>query len=1148
MKENKIFLSNLGNLIETQHASYFRFLYKGISNELTKLSNPLIKRIKFPTRLALVKDNACIYLFTSKLKYKGPKNSIETCLKKNITYTILCYLPSQYSYSYDNEKDHKIFNLKKKLKQIIIKQDLLLCEIPLITDQGSFIINGYEKVVISQIIRSPGVYFQKCFNTSKKIVYSATLISDKGLWTSFYLKELEELEKFKNISEKKIENIIIFSFNKFKKKKEDQTILVKDLIHFFGVTKKEILDTLKYPSYLKDNYLLPVYNAKSLDKIMHQAFNNTTGFFSLGELGRYKLNKILKLNLPKNLTYITIFDLIGIIDGLIELKYFNRPSDDIDHIRNKKIRPVGDLLQDQIKVGFLQIKKQSSELAKLEEEEMNNMGFVTYNKKKPKSNFIIDSRQITNIIKDFFITSPLSQFMDQTNPLAELTHKRRLSVFGPNGLKKEHVSLAIRDIHPSQYAKLCTVETPEGHNAGLISSPALYTRISPLGLLETPYFYLKDKKLYKNKKAFYLNAEIESTVPICFADYTLTKRNNFLSQIISVKKDTLLYQTKIENNTIYTLSPVQLISIATSLIPFVEHDDANRALMGSNMQRQAVPLLYCQKVLVGTGYEPIPAINSQTVIKCYSEGFVVSSLSDYIVIKDNNKQLIYYPLKKYKRSNQKTLLNQKTIVWPKEYVFSGQIIADGSSTQEGELALGKNFTVAYLPWEGSNFEDAIVISNKLIIDDSLTSIHIEEYETQLQYSSISQEKLTPKLFANKKKKNSKSKLNKYGIIKIGTIVKEGDILVKKFRYVKEIKLNKLLKALLRKNKKDRLIIKNESLRVPKKGEGQVISVKIYSNNKSYGITVSLKIVITIAQKRKIQIGDKLSGRHGNKGIVSLILPYQDMPYLPDGTPVDILLNPLGVPSRMNVGQIFECLLGLAGHYLNKRFYITPFDELYGKNASRHLINQKLKEAVLNTGYDWLYNVSNVGKILIRDGRTGDFFDNPVTVGKSYILKLIHLVEDKIHARSMGPYTKITEQPLAGKTRKGGQRFGEMEVWALEAYGAAYTLQELFTIKSDDVDGRIDMYEALILKDKKKKRNIINSGISEAFLVLIRELHSLGLDLNFFKINNKRGISRVIDPFLNVEKRLKLRNLLKHERMYNLKKLELTVLSKDIYKQ
>ena len=654
-------------------------------------------------------------------------------------------------------------------------------------------------------------------------------------------------------------------------------------------------------------------------------------------------------------------------------------------------------------------------------------------------------------------------------------------------------------------------------------------RISSLGSIETPYFLSKDAHVYSDKCAIFLNPEQESQTKIGFSDITLDSNKNISDEYLSVKENDLFSVKKTKDINFITTSPLQIISLATALIPFIEHDDANRALMGSNMQRQAVPLLFPQKPIVGTGLEGAAILDSGMVIKSYSEGIVDSASSSVIIITDSVNQKITYYLRKYYRSNQETCLNQRPIVWPGEKIFSGQIIADGASTHDGELSLGRNLILAYMPWEGYNYEDAVVINERIILDDCLTSVHIEEHETNLTYCVNGNEKLTKNL--PNLTKYVRRHLNEDGIVKVGSYVKEHDILVGKLTPCEEDPSPeaKLLRALYgQKNQNYR----DTSLRVSHGTEGRVIDVRVISttllSKEEPSVSTSCEIIrIYIAQIRKIRLGDKLAGRHGNKGIISRILPSQDMPYLPDGTPVDIIFNPLGVPSRMNVGQVLECLLGLAGENLGTRFKVLPFDEVYGPEASRVLVNQKLKEASIKKDSNWLFNNYYPGKILLRDGRTGEYFDNPITVGKSYILKLIHLVEDKIHARATGPYSMITEQPLAGKSQKGGQRFGEMEVWALEAYGCSNTLQELLTIKSDDIDGRNDMYESILVRKNIQKPN---PSIPESFLALIRELHSLGLDFSLNKFKNgfqkTLGLKEVErDIFKDLETRLKLRALL-----------------------
>ena len=1155
---NKLFVNNIGDLAEAQRASFYRFLSLGISEELSNFPNPFIAKIRISVRKKLP---CLVYLYPNEIKLKGPNHNLETCLKKDLSYTIQLYIPGEYSYpSLQLKKEvntikpviltenfEKSSSKSLKNKRIRIKQDIFFGEIPLMTEEGTFIISGCERVVISQIIRSPGIYFRKEFTMSGKTIYGATVISNKGLWTKFILDlkpKHKEKDKFKEDDEQK--DRIYIKLNDFKNKISDEKedihdnsnkLFIYDLIRYFGLNVQEVVDSLKYPLYLTNQEYL-TDEGKNLQQgistdyetsllIRKLFFNQKSGCFSIGEIGRYKINKKLGINLPKDITYLTAHDFIGIINGLIELKYYDRSSDDIDDIRNKQIRCIGELLQNQIRVGIYRLRKNLMDDSKIASTPKLNFDLETYS---DPDDWILDPRPLTTSIKEFFKTSQLSQFMDQINPLAELTHKRRISVFGPNGLKRDHISTVIRDIHPSQYGRLCPIETPEGQNAGLITSMSMYSRIGTLGSLETPYFLMKDGNVFCDKQPIFLNPEQESETIIAFADVGINKQNKIKDVYLSAKENYLFSVKKLNDINFITTSPIQIVSLATALIPFLEHDDANRALMGSNMQRQAVPLLYTQKPIIGTGLEAVAILDSGMVIKNYCEGYVKFSSSQKILVDDLLNQSISYYLKKYYRSNQETCINQRPVVWVGEKVFSGQIIADGPSTNDGELSLGRNLTIAYMPWEGYNYEDAIVINERIILEDCLTSVHIEEYETNLTYCMTGSDKLTNKL--PHLTKYIRRHLNDQGIVKIGSYVKEHDILVGKLTPCAEDSSPeaKLVRALFSIKEQPRFC--DSSLRVTHGTEGRVIDIRVISttvlNKEEPSIYTACEIVrIYIAQIRKIQIGDKLAGRHGNKGIISRILTRQDMPYLPDGTPIDIIFNPLGVPSRMNVGQVYECLLGLAGEKLGKRFKIAPFDEIYGHEASRVLINQKLKQAALITGSKWLFNSYYPGKIFLRDGRTGEYFDNPITIGKSYILKLIHLVEDKIHARATGPYSMITEQPLAGKSQKGGQRFGEMEVWALEAYGCANTLQELLTIKSDDIDGRNDMYESILVRKEVEKPT---PSLPEAFLALIRELNALGLDFSmkkfdggFYSTTNIKETEK--DIFQDLEERLKLRALL-----------------------
>jgi DNA-directed RNA polymerase subunit beta len=711
-------------------------------------------------------------------------------------------------------------------------------------------------------------------------------------------------------------------------------------------------------------------------------------------------------------------------------------------------------------------------------------------------NTLVNPKPIIASIREFFGSSQLSQFMDQTNPLAELTHKRRVSALGPGGLSRDRAGFAVRDIHPSHYGRICPIETPEGPNAGLIGVLATHARINSYGFIETPFYKVVKGKTILDSEASYLTADQEDDFRIAPGDISLDQEGYLQKDIIPVRYRQEFTTTSSTQVDYRAVSPIQVISIATSLIPFLEHDDANRALMGSNMQRQAVPLLYPESPLIGTGLEAQAARDSGMVTVSVSNGRITYVSADRICVTDSEDKEIFYYLQKYQRSNQDTCVNQRPLVWLGESVTSGQVIADGAATEGGELALGQNILVAYLPWEGYNYEDAFLISERLVYNDVYTSVHIEKYEIEARQTKLGSEEITREI--PNVSDYSLRKLDDNGIILIGSWVESGDILIGKVTPKGESDQppeGKLLRAIFGEKTRD---VRDSSLRVPNGGRGRVLDVRIFTREKGDELPTGANIVIRVyvAQSRKIQVGDKMAGRHGNKGIISKILPRQDMPYLPDGTPVDIVLNPLGVPSRMNVGQIFECLLGLAAENLNKRFKIIPFDEMYGAEASRILVNDKLMKARVSTSKDWLFDSNHPGKMAIFDGRTGEKFDNPVTVGISYMLKLVHLVDDKIHARSTGPYSLVTQQPLGGKAQHGGQRLGEMEVWALEAFGASYTLQELLTVKSDDMQGRNETLNAIV-----KGKPIPRPGTPESFKVLMRELQSLGLDIGAYKIEN-----------------------------------------------
>jgi DNA-directed RNA polymerase subunit beta len=820
--------------------------------------------------------------------------------------------------------------------------------------------------------------------------------------------------------------------------------------------------------------------------------------YDLGKVGRYKLNKKLRLSAPDTMRVLTPGDILAAIDYLINLEYDIGSIDDIDHLGNRRVRSVGELLQNQVRVGLNRLERIIRERMTVSDAESLT----------PAS--LVNPKPLVAAIKEFFGSSQLSQFMDQTNPLAELTHKRRLSALGPGGLTRERAGFAVRDIHPSHYGRICPIETPEGPNAGLIGSLATHARVNLYGFLETPFRPVENGKVLFDVLPVYMTADEEDDLRTATGDVPLDENGYIKGPHVPVRYRQDWTTTGPEQVDYVAVSPVQIVSVATSMIPFLEHDDANRALMGSNMQRQAVPLLRPERPLVGTGLEAQAARDSGMVIVSRTDGDVVYVDATEIRVRASGQlsaasgsqviekgQELKYKLSKYQRSNQDTCLNQKPLVRIGEKVVAGQVLADGSSTEGGELALGQNIVVAYMPWEGYNYEDAILISERLVQEDIYTSIHIEKYEIEARQTKLGPEEITREI--PNVGEDALRQLDEQGIIRIGAWVDAGDILVGKVTPKGESDQppeEKLLRAIFGEKARD---VRDNSLRVPNGEKGRVVDVRLFTREQGDELPPGANMVVRVyvAQKRKIQVGDKMAGRHGNKGIISRILAAEDMPYLADGSPVDIVLNPLGVPSRMNVGQVFECLLGWAGHNLGVRFKITPFDEMYGEETSRRLVHGKLQEARDETTKDWIYNPDNAGKIMVYDGRTGEPFDRAITVGVAYMLKLVHLVDDKIHARSTGPYSLVTQQPLGGKAQQGGQRFGEMEVWALEAFGAAYTLQELLTVKSDDMQGRNEALNAIV-----KGKAIPRPGTPESFKVLMRELQSLGLDIAVHKVETQ----------------------------------------------
>jgi DNA-directed RNA polymerase subunit beta len=954
-------------------------------------------------------------------------------------------------------------------------------DIPIMTTRATFIINGAERVIVSQFVRSPGVYFRERKGKLGENAYFATVIPNRGAWL--------EIESDKN-------KVLYMHVNKMKK------LPVTAFLGALGYTEAELHKLFKNNLFLKatlekgpitsrEESLLEVHRklrtgdpptVNSATQLINGLFFDAKKY-DLGQVGRYKVNKKLGLDVAGNTCVLDKKDIIAIINYIIGLCEGddNKITDDIDHLGNRRVRSVGELLQKQFRVGL-------ARLERLIKEQMTLKGNETI---VPQS--LINIRPLVAVIREFFGSSQLSQFMDQTNPLAELSHKRRLSALGPGGLSRERAGFEVRDIHPSHYGRVCPIETPEGPNAGLIGPLACFARINHFGFIETPY-----RKVHKGKateEIEYMAADTEDQFRIAPFDVKLDKKGHIADQSVPVRYRKEFIITSPDAVDYMGVSPKQIFGITTALIPFLEHDDANRALMGANMQRQATPLINPEKPHIGTGMEKIIARDSGVVEFATGPGVVTKLSSREIEIKYNNdKKPTKIPLMKYGRSNQNTCRNQKPIINVGDKVHKGTPLTDGPGVKEGELALGRNVLVAFMPWEGYNFEDAIILSQRLVKQDFYSSIHINKYEVEVRTTKLGKEEITREVpnVAEETLKN----LDKNGVIRVGAEVQPGDILVGKVTPKGETEPpaeEKLLRAIFGDKARD---MRDTSLKIPPGETGKVIDVKIFSREKKDDLPAGVNQVVRVyvAQLRKVSIGDKMAGRHGNKGVISRILAEEDMPFLPDGTPVDVVLNPLGVPSRMNVGQVYELLLGMAAYVLKEQYEIPPFDEVYGEEHSVKLIQGKLEEAGKVKGYNW---VNKSGKVILRDGRTGLPFDREVGIGCMYLLKLIHLVDDKIHARSTGPYSLVTRQPLGGKAQFGGQRFGEMEVWALEAYGAAYTLQELLTIKSDDVAGRAKAYESII-----KGKGLMRPGTPESFKVLLRELRSLSLD---FKIIDREGM-------------------------------------------
>ncbi|MDD4145920.1 MAG: DNA-directed RNA polymerase subunit beta [Clostridia bacterium] len=1021
------------NLIEIQQNSYAWFLKEGIREMFNDISP-----------IQDFTGNLVLEIIDYKLD--EPKYSVPECRERDVTYNAPMRVKAR---------------LINKETGEVKEQEVFMGDFPLMTEKGTFIINGAERVVVSQLVRSPSVYYTEEIDTSGKKIFGATIIPNRGAWLEFETDVNENIyvrvDRTRKIPVTVLLRAIGYGTNGLIAElfRDDERIrLTLERDH----TESEDEALVEIYKRLRPGEPPTVDSAKSL---LYSMFFDSRRY-DLARVGRYKLNKKLKVDVAPEIKHLTKEDIVATVKYLLLLMNGEGKADDIDHLGNRRLRSVGELLQNQFRIGLSRMERVVRERMTIQDVDV-----IT-------PQMLINIRPVVAAIKEFFGSSQLSQFMDQTNPLAELTHKRRLSALGPGGLSRERAGFEVRDVHYSHYGRMCPIETPEGPNIGLIGSLSSYARVNEFGFIETPYRKVDKTVGRVTEEIVYMSADEEDHYIIAQANALLDDEGKFIDPKVNVRYADEILEVPVSQVDYMDVSPKQVVSIATALIPFLEHDDANRALMGANMQRQAVPLLKTEAPLVGTGEEYRTAKDSGVAVSARCSGIVERVTASEINIKTEQGEVEHYKLVKFARSNQGTCINQKAIVKKGECVEQGQIIADGPSTDAGELALGRNVLIAFMTWEGYNYEDAILISSKLVKEDYFTSIHIEEYECDARDTKLGPEEITRDI-PNVGEDVLKD-LDEHGIIRIGAEVRPGDILVGKVTPKGETELTaeeRLLRAIFGEKARE---VRDTSLRVPHGEAGKIVDVKIFTreNGDELAPGVNQIVRVYIAQKRKISEGDKMAGRHGNKGVISRILPEEDMPFLPDGTPIEIVFNPLGVPSRMNIGQVLETHLGWAAKALGIQVATPVFD-----GATEEDIVEILQEAKLPL----------TGKSTLYDGRTGVPFDNEITVGYMYVLKLAHLVDDKIHARSTGPYSLVTQQPLGGKAQFGGQRFGEMEVWALEAYGASYTLQEILTVKSDDIVGRVKTYEAIV-----KGENVPEPGVPESFKVLIKELQSLALDV------------------------------------------------------
>ncbi|MGA8112925.1 MAG: DNA-directed RNA polymerase subunit beta [Actinocatenispora sp.] len=1021
---------------------------------------------------------------TMSLSFSNPrfdevKASIEECKEKDLTYCAPLFVTAEFT-------NHTTGEIKS--------QTVFMGDFPMMTNKGTFIINGTERVVVSQLVRSPGVYFDKQPDkTSDRDVSSVKVIPSRGAWLEF------------DIDKRDTAGVRID-----RKRRQAVTVLLKAI----GWTNEQIRERFSWSEIMlatlekdhiggQDEALLDIYRKlrpgepptrENAQTLLDNLFFNPKRY-DLAKVGRYKVNKKLELEVPVTTGVLTEDDVVGTIEYLCRLHTAEEgyDADDIDHFGNRRVRTVGELIQNQVRVGL-------SRMERVVRERMTTQDVEAIT---PQT--LINIRPVVAAIKEFFGTSQSSQFMDQTNPLSGLTHRRRLSALGPGGLSRDRAGMEVRDVHPSHYGRMCPIETPEGPNIGLIGALSAFARVNPFGFIETPYRKVVDGKV--TDEVQYLTADEEDRFVIAQANAPLAGDGSFAESTVLVRRKGGEFEAVGPSIVDYMdVSPRQMVSVGTAMIPFLEHDDANRALMGANMQRQSVPLVKAEAPLVGTGMEYRAAVDAGDVVVAEEPGVVEDLCADYVTVHQDDGHRRTYLLHKFRRSNSGTCVNQRPVVDEGQRVEAGQVIADGPCTDEGEMALGKNLLVAFMPWEGYNYEDAIILSQRLVQEDVLSSIHIEEHEVDARDTKLGPEEITRDI--PNVSEEMLADLDERGIIRIGAEVRDGDILVGKVTPKGETELTpeeRLLRAIFGEKARE---VRDTSLKVPHGESGTVIGVRTFSRDDDDELSpgVNELVRVYVAQKRKIQDGDKLAGRHGNKGVISKILPPEDMPFLSDGTPVDIVLNPLGVPSRMNVGQVLETHLGwLAKNGWNLDGVETAWKKSLASigadksepdtNLATPVFDGAREEEIAGMldaslpNRDGTQLVDKSGKTKLFDGRSGEPFPDPIAVGYIYIIKLNHLVDDKIHARSTGPYSMITQQPLGGKAQFGGQRFGEMECWAMQAYGAAYALQELLTIKSDDVVGRVKVYEAIV-----KGENIPEPGIPESFKVLLKELQSLCLNV------------------------------------------------------